>query len=305
MIRQVPEDETCLGFAAEGSLAERIEREREFFDRLVAEGSARRSVLHRFSEAFYEKGSLGRVWSSFWEATDLKGVTVLDYGCGNGEFSMVLARRGAHVLGIDISPKLIEQARACAAKLGCDGSAPEFVVGDAHHTPFADAMFDYVVGNGALHHLDLEKAFAEIARVLKPGGKAVFLEPMYHHPLLWMLRRLTPKTHTADERPLSLADIERARKWFPACRHREHFLIAACAAPAHVFGKRFALAVIGALDRLDQLLMRLLPGLHRCAWLTLIEMEKQATLTPAQLGPTKDRPAIVVSETNYRNPSAP
>jgi SAM-dependent methyltransferase len=249
-------------------------REREFFDKRVAESSTTWRILDRFSRAFYEKSSQGRPWSGFWDTAYLRGARVLDYGCGNGEFSMILARRGAHVLGIDISPKLIEQARLSAAKLGWDGSAPLFVAGDAHHTPFGDALFDYVVGNGALHHLDLEKAFAEIARVLKPGGKAVFLEPMLHHPLLWTLRRLTPKTHTADERPLSLADIERARKWFPTCRHREHFLLAVCAAPAHLLGKRLALAVIGALDRLDEQLMRLLPGLRQYAWLTVVELEK-------------------------------
>ncbi|HXX22850.1 MAG TPA: class I SAM-dependent methyltransferase [Terriglobia bacterium] len=214
------------------------------------------------------------MWSSFWESAHLKGAVVLDYGCGNGEFSMILARRGARVFGIDISPKLIAQARASAAQIGHNGNAPQFLAGDAHHTPFADTMFDYVVGNGALHHLDLEKAFAEIARVLKPGGKAVFQEPMYHHPLLWTLRRLTPKSHTVDERPLSFADIERTRKGFRSCHHREHFLLAACAAPTHLLGKQLALAIIGALDRLDEQLMRLLPRLRRYAWLTVIEMEK-------------------------------
>jgi SAM-dependent methyltransferase len=255
-------------------VGEREAREREFFDDLVAKGSATGSLLGRFCEAFYEKGSQGRLWKSFWETTDLRGAVVLDYGCGEGDFSRMLASRGARVYGLDISPKLIEQARAHASNIGMNGSSPQFVVGDAHHTPYDDNSFDYVVGNGALHHLDLDKAYAEIARVLRPGGKAVFQEPMYYHPLIWTLRRLTPKTHTADERPLSLADINRARNWFRVCKHREHFLFAVCAAPAHLLGKRIALSAIGGLDRFDEFLMRTVPGLRRFAWLTALEMEK-------------------------------
>lgn len=255
-------------------MGEREARERKFFDELVAKGSATRSLLDRFSEAFYEKSTQGRVWSSFWETVDLKGALVLDYGCGNGEFSKMLANHGARVYGIDISANLVERARVSTTGMGLNGSSPQFFVGDAHYTPFDDASFDYVFGNGILHHLDLDKAYAEIARVLKPGGKAVFQEPMYSHPLLWLVRRLTPKTHTADERPLSLADIDRARRWFRACKHREHFLFAVCAAPAHLFGKRFALSVVAHLDHLDALLIRALPGLRRFAWLTLLEMEK-------------------------------
>jgi SAM-dependent methyltransferase len=253
---------------------EREGREKRFYDELAASGFAARSLLDRYSEAFYEKGSHGRLWSSFWQTADLKGATVLDYGCGNGHFSQIMARHGARVFGIDISPVVIGQARASAAKMGFNGSTPKFVAGDAHHTPFGDAVFDYVVGNGALHHLDLEKAFAEVARVLKPGGVAVFMEPMYSHPLLWLLRRLTPKSHTADERPLSFADVERARAWFRVCTHRDHFLFAVFVAPAHLLGKRFALALINLVDRFDGFLMRLVPGLRRFAWLTMLEMKR-------------------------------
>lgn len=252
----------------------RVKRESAFFDELVVHGSRIHSLLERFSEGFYEKGREGRLWAPFWETADLKGASVLDYCCGDGKFSQRLARLGARVVGVDISARLIEKARASASKMGMDGSSPRFMVGDAHHTPFDDNSFDFVFGNGALHHLDLDKAYAEIARVLKPGGKAVFMEPMYHHPLLRLLRRLTPKTHTADERPLSLREMERAKTWFRVCARREHFLFAVCAAPAHLLGKNFALSVIGLLDRFDQLAMRAQPGLRRYAWLAMLEMEK-------------------------------
>jgi ubiquinone/menaquinone biosynthesis C-methylase UbiE len=253
---------------------DRITREKEFFDELVVEGSSTRTLLDRFSVGFYDKGEQGRLWGPVWKSMDMDGATVLDYGCGKGDFSLSLASRGARVVGIDISPKLIEQARASASRIGMNGASPQFMVGDAHRTPFDDSTFDYVVGNGALHHLDLDTAYAEIARVLKPGGKALFMEPMYHHPLLWTLRRLTPKTHTADEKPLSFADMDKAKRWFRACSHREHFFLAVCFAPAHLCGKAVTLAVLGGVDRFDQVLMRLVPSIRKFAWLTMMEMEK-------------------------------
>ncbi len=256
-------------------MQERETREKEFYDELATEGSVTRSLLDRFSEAFYEKGNRGRMWAPLWKTLDLRGAVVLDYGCGGGGFSLRLASLGAHVVGVDISPKLIEQARASASKVGMNGSSPLFTVADAHRTPFGDNSFDYVFGNGALHHLDLDRAYAEIARVLKPGGKALFMEPMYHHPLLRALRRLTPKSHTADEKPLSLQDMEQARKWFCECSHREHFLVAVCFAPAHVLGKRAALAVLDVVDGFDQFLMRLMPSLRKYAWLSMMELEKR------------------------------
>ena len=255
-------------------MLDRIKREQEFFDELVERPTVTRGMLDRFSRAFYEKGVRGRLWSPVWQGTDLRGSLVLDYGCGVGDFSLLLAHHGARVCGIDISPKLIEQARASALRTGLNGSAPEFFVGDAHRTPFDDSSFDFVFGNGALHHLDLGKACAEISRILKPGGRAIFQEPMYHHPLMWTVRRLTPKTHTRDERPLSLVEIDKIKKYFRTCRHREHFLLATLAAPVHVFGVRFALSIVNSLDRFDGLMMKMFPGVRRFAWLTVIEVEK-------------------------------
>jgi len=252
---------------------DRLVREAEHFDNVMVSASRTHSLLERFAAGFYEKGEGGRLWAPIWAATDFNGTRVLDYGCGNGLFSCVLARRGAYVSGVDISPESIRKACALGASLGMNGHL-HFSVCDAHHTPFEDNSFDYVVGNGALHHLDLDRAYAEIARVLRPGGRAFFMEPMYHHPLLWLLRRLTPKDHTADERPLSFADIHKARKWFRTCSHREHFLLSVFAAPVHVLGKSAALTVIGGLDRIDQLMMRMVPPLRRFAWLTMLELKK-------------------------------
>jgi SAM-dependent methyltransferase len=250
----------------------RVEREQEFYDDLTEGTSRVHRLLGRFSKGFYEKGPRGRLWAPVWQRVDLRGATVLDYGCGDGGFSWLLTGLGAKVVGMDISPRSIGQARA-AGPVG-SSEFPQFLVGDGHRTPFADGAFDYVVGNGALHHLDLDRAYAEIARVLRPGGEAIFQEPMCHHPLLWLLRRLTPKDHTADESPLSAGDIRGAKRWFRKVSHRDHFLLAVCAAPAHLLGMRAALTAVGLLDRIDQFLMRVAPRLRGLAWLTMLEMQK-------------------------------
>lgn len=257
---------------ADLAMHERLARERDFYDELVIEGSPTRNLLDRLSSGFYDKSPEGPIWAPIWKSINLQGARVLDYGCGNGHFSQLLGRFGAEVCGVDISPQLI--AQACAANPARGNGFPQFFVCDAHDTKFPDGCFDYVFGNGVIHHLDADGAYAEIARVLRPGGKAFFMEPMFHHPLVWLLRRLTPKLRSPDERPLSISDLERAKKSFRAVRHREHFLLAVGAAPAHLLGRRAALAAIGAADRVDQWLMRLAPPLSRFAWLTMLELEK-------------------------------
>jgi SAM-dependent methyltransferase len=265
-------DLSSVGDGSGSAMRDRLAREKHFYDELSADRSYSRRVLDHFSEAFYDKGPRGRLWSSFWECTDLRGSVVLDYGCGRGGFSKKLADLGAVVYGIDISPGILKGAHATAAE-SLSGSV-QYLACDAHNTPFRDNSFDYVLGNGALHHLDLKKAYSEIARILKPGGKARFMEPMYHHPLLWSLRKLTPRAHTADEKALSIADLERAKQWFRVVHHREHFLFSVCAAPAHLLGRDFALLVVERLDQVDELLMKAAPRLRKFAWYTVLEMVK-------------------------------
>ena len=148
--------------------------------------------------------------------SDLDGKRVLDLGCGRGERSLTLLERGATVDGIDISPVYIGQAEDDAHAAGFPKARFRFVAGDAHHLPYDDATFDFVVGDGILHHLDLDVALGEVHRVLKPGGRALFREPLLDNPLLKLFRRLTPKARTEDELPLSTADlrqIEDSARW--------------------------------------------------------------------------------------------
>lgn len=253
-------------------LEARIEREREFHNSLERVPLSLRA-LRMFSEVFYEKGEKGILWAQVWPTCDLRGKTALDYGCGSGGFSFMLARQGARARGVDVSDYQVSCGQAEARRTGLD---VELTVGDAHHTGYPDGTFDYVFGNGILHHLDLPRAYREITRILKPDGIAYFTEPMIHHPLLWFLRWATPNLRSKDERPMTMKDIESAASCglHPICRF--HYLTAVAAAPFRIFGLSVANTVLHCLDHIDQLLFRTFPSLREYAWYTVIEFSKEA-----------------------------
>jgi arsenite methyltransferase len=103
---------------------------------------------------------------------------VLDIGCGAGVDSLVAAHlvgEGGRVVGIDVTPAMLAQARANLARLGWPQVS--FQEGDAEALPFQDSEFDVVISNGVLNlTLDKAKALEETHRVLKPGGRLMLAD---------------------------------------------------------------------------------------------------------------------------------
>ena len=108
------------------------------------------------------------------------GARVLEVGCGPGHLSVRLAHHGLAVTGLDLDPAMIARAQANtdrAANRG--GLRPSFLVGDVATLAFPDRSFDLVVSTLSMHHwADPTAGLAEIARVLRPGARA----------LIWDLR---------------------------------------------------------------------------------------------------------------------
>jgi ubiquinone/menaquinone biosynthesis C-methylase UbiE len=138
------------------------------------------------------------------------GLTALDLGGGGGSAAVVLADRGARVVVCDLSGESLKLGAAQAAKYDVAGLI-HCVAADGCRIPLADHSVDRVLGLGILHHLgDPAAAGREVARVLKPGGRAVFTEPLSGNPLLGLARAALPyrkKHRSDDEHPLTRAEI--------------------------------------------------------------------------------------------------
>jgi ubiquinone/menaquinone biosynthesis methyltransferase len=99
----------------------------------------------------------------------------LDLACGTGDIAFALAGRGANVVGLDITHRMIELARAKAANH--KPGQPSFLVGDMMALPFPDASFDLITtGYGIRNVPEIAPAIAEMARVLRPGGLLLSLD---------------------------------------------------------------------------------------------------------------------------------
>lgn len=112
-----------------------------------------------------------------------RGTTALDLACGTGDIAFALAARGASVVGLDITHRMVQLAR----QKGATDQPVRFLTGDMMALPFAAAQFDVVTtGYGIRNVPDISPAIQEIFRVLKPGGLLLSLD--FNRPAQPLLR---------------------------------------------------------------------------------------------------------------------
>jgi arsenite methyltransferase len=129
--------------------------------------------------------SFAGVANPFSLARLAQGELVLDLGSGAGTDSLVAAQMvgpDGRVTGIDMTPEMLAKARGAAAEMRATNV--EFLEGEVERLPFADASFDVVISNGVIDLVpDKDAVFAEIERVLRPGGRIQVADVTIQNPV--------------------------------------------------------------------------------------------------------------------------
>ncbi len=195
---------------------------------------------------------------------------MLELGCGGGDLSLELLRRGARLTALDISPGMVELARSRA-----EGFEATFLVAPAEDTSLPAESFDLVVGKWVLHHVDVTAAAAELHRVLRPGGGAVFFENQDRNPLLRLARgrlwgaRGLEWVGTQDEHPLTRADVATLARAFEQVE---------LSYPSFYFFEALSRALGHRLHRplkgLDALVWRRVPPARPWSWHVLVSCRR-------------------------------
>ena len=236
----------------------RLERERAFHDARF-DGALSRAA----QDAYYVAVEHGRDAYEARLSALAQDADALEVGCGTGGQAAGLLGMAASVGGIDISPVAVAAAQARGVKA---------VAGDAEATGLPTESVDLLFGAGIVHHLDTHRFAEEAARLLRPGGAALFWEPLGHNLAVNAYRRATPSARTADEHPLRRGDLRALQDAIGPMRLRFFGL---ATLPGLVLPEGAARrAGLAAGRMIDTGLLRV-PGLRYQAWYVLAEFTRR------------------------------
>jgi SAM-dependent methyltransferase len=136
--------------------------------------------------AFSTQGASARQYPEALGFLPAGATWVLDAGCGAGYYGLRLAERASRVIGVDLSPGMIELARR--RRREASASNAEFLVADLGALPFGNGSFDFVVSRNTLHLTSMEETVPELRRVLRPQGRLFVHDLVTLHPRLRTLR---------------------------------------------------------------------------------------------------------------------
>ena len=202
--------------------------------------------------------------------SDLDGKRVLEYGCGVGIISSLLAKSGAIVTSFDLSKTSVRVTHR-RADINNVADRIHLTVAAGEFLPFDDESYDVIFGKAILHHLDASLGWSHLYRVLKTGGKAVFVEPLGMNPILTFARDHLPypnKNPRGADRPLTYEIIGEWGRGFKSFFFEEIQLLSMLERGLG-FNKR-----LENLRRIDRWLLKRIPKLRRYCRYVVMYMEK-------------------------------
>lgn len=212
--------------------------------------------------------------------------TLAELCCGRGEALALFGTKARRYIGIDVSESMLQANQALHRHADAI-----FVQGDATRVPLAAESVDTVVMLGGVHHVPARaKLFAEIARILRPGGRFIYREPVSDF-LLWrvlraIIYRVSPMLNHATERPLLYEETVPAleRAGLRSLHYQTHGLLGFCLfmnSDVLFFNRFFRFVpgirtIVRAFVRMDRALLAL-PGLRRAGLQVIGIAQKPAT----------------------------
>jgi len=214
---------------------------------------------------------------AYQEIGELKDKKVLEIGAGIGVNALILSEIGANVFALDISRGRLRLLNMLAERFDFKRRINPCIM-PAELMGFEDNSFDVVYTKSVLIHLDLEKVIPEIYRVLKKGGKAVFVEPLKFHPIVNLYRRFFgPKEWRTLAKYFSVKSIEEVGREFDNFYHKEFFLFSFFSF-LWQFKFKDVNRFVKSIDRwhkIDRFLLKIVPFLNRFCWMSVLICEKK------------------------------
>jgi len=208
------------------------------------------------------------------DGAPLTGKLVLDLACGVGYSTQELASRGARVIPLDLSGTGLRKTLQRLEKAGLGGKA-EAVRSSVEQIPLATGSIEAVFAQNFLMHVNPEKVGQEVWRVLKPGGRAIFVEPLAHHPLVKLYRVLFSSYKGIKPKWTSRGDLALLAQPFSYKKTSGFYLLTALASVGFIQKRAWLLKpIFGGLHAIDRLLLKIFPGLEKYTWVSVTELVK-------------------------------